>query len=872
MSSKHYDYSSLSESLLDFIKNLVIKNGKRAESEETIESAKSANKYLHAYDKTDNFNSYNDWTKEELLAVSFPKDKIDEALVDYSLIPDNYREVLLENRRKNIVENYVEKNNYYRMLNGLPNLNEEPLMTSFNKYITELSEDELYQLELGELKELQNLHPDKEYLYHLGNAKVSFYEARSTNNFYILTYKKYILEETNAKKFIELYYESYVYVTSVVYTKAFTMYDYYDSFIILLIVFMTMQKYISSLYNSAIKKDFYDLESIKNIFLSYGLPFFDEIPLRYQKNIVNNINHLLKYKGTDKVLVDIVKLFGFTNVELFKYFLVKNVKRDVYGNPEIDYENPRNSYELKFAQIPFDTHDVASALQNTSLYQKYEEVVKDDPFWGTDDKYISSSDENEHNEFKNKLLDMEFNYVNTKYVSINTLFDVAKVNLDTCYLFNLINTLKKNNNIGTLSFVSNNIKPTGNTIRLFDAITAVYSLIHKRFGYEDLIINTSTGIASLYAFNFNTDLDILNENINKNSSISLNDGTKIKLNKFSIQENDIREMNLPKRNMSKEEIIDLYFNNIQYRDYIMKRMEECTDYREYKALNEIYKFNFLSESVTDLYLKPDGSVYEKYSDYLQDVDYELYSYITNNSQDKDSLLKTVDTILYSIETYLNSPIFDNIFSNLTAQTGDLIKGYILKIINVFKAYTIELRNINVYYIIDDKFISSLKMFTFIYNYTTLNKAESLSDYIDLLQIITKVGYNKETSRTKDKLGDEDEGYLIATRYLVDTINRIYKGELDEVQESLVMYIFDRMKAQFNVDRIMADYLDIDTNNINLNGSLNNLIEVNNKLLKDKLIKDDYLIITISKRSHSGIFDDWNDGLYDDQTNPVYSDL
>lgn len=868
MSNKEYDYSSLSESILDFIKNLVIKNGKRAEEEETIESAKNATKYLHAYSKIDNFSSYKDWTKEELLNVKFPEDLIEKALNDYSLIDDIYRNALLENRRNYIIENYKETNNYYRMLNGLPNVDEEPLMTSFNKYITELSEDELYQLELGELQELQKLHPDKEYLYHLGHAKVSFFDSRSANNFYILSYRKYILEENSAKRFIELYYESYVYVTTVVYSKAFTMYDYYDSFIILLMVFMTIQKFINSLYYSAIKKEFYDMESIKNIFLSYGLPFFDDIPLRYQKNIVDNLNHLLKHKGTDKVLVDIVKLFGFSNVELFKYFLVKNVKRDVYGNPEIDYENPRNSYELMFAQIPFNTNNIASALQNTSLYQKYEEVVKDDPFWGSDEQYIQSSDINEQNDFKNKLLDMEFNYVNTKYVSINTLFDVARVNLDTCYLFNLLNTLKNNNNIGSLSFVSNNIKPTGNTIRLFDALTAVHSLIVKRFGYEDLIINTSTGIASLYAFNFNTDLDILKENIKNNSSIILNNDIKINLNKNSISKKDIQEMSIPNRSMTREEVIETYFNNLQYRDYIMDRMDKCEDYREYKALKEIYKFNFLSDTIKDLYKKSDGTLYEKYSDYLKDNDYELYSYITNNSNDKDSLLKTVDSILYSIETFLNSHIFDSIFSNLTSQTGDLIKGYILKIVNVFKAYTIELRNINVYYIIDDKFISSIKLFTFIYNYTTLNKAESLSDYIDLLQIITNVGYDKKTSRTNDKLGDEDSGYLISTRYLVDTINRIYKTELDEMQETLVYYIFDKMKMQFNVDKIIADYLNVDTNNINLNNIINNVI--NNKLLKDKLIKDEYLII--NRSGNTGIYDDWANGLYEDRLEPVYPDL
>ena len=839
MANRNYNYDNYANELLEFISSLIIKNKYLAELEETSDSSLNGLIYTLVIEKRDTFLTHQ-WTETELLEAGVNIEDAREYLKTKKtdLIGDYQQKILLERKRKDILENYVEENNYYRMLNGLPNLGEEPIETSLGP-VTELTINQLYQLEnSGELGKLINDNKNLEYLRHLGSAKVSIYDARKANPFYILNYKKYIISEEDVKIFTEIYYQNFVYVTSVLYNNAFINYHYYESFMILLTVFMTVQKFISMGYIESIKKDFYDIDSIKNTFLSYGLPFFEDIPIRYQRNIIKNLNQLLKYKGTDKVLIDIVKLFGFSNTELFKYYLIKDVKRDENGNPLIDYENVANSYELKFAQVSLSDNNITQALKNTSLYQTYEDVVEDDPFWG---------DGNEDESFKEQILEMEFNYINTKYISMNTVFEISKVNLETCHFFNMIDTLKGKGYIDTITFISNNLKASGNEISLFNAFTALNALMYKRFGYEDIIHNTSTSIASIYSFNFDTDLEELYNIIKKNSTIKI-DNKEIEFDISTLKEFDIRDMTVDNKQLSRDELIQLFFRNMDYKDYLIARMNECNDYAEFKALESIFNYNMISNSVNNLY----GN-YKTYNEYLKDNDYELYSFINYNATDKESTLKTLDILLYSIESFLNSSRFDNIFSSLSNQTGNLIKTYIMKIINIFKAYTIDLQKINFYFIMEDSVWGRIRMFSFLYKYTGLDKADSLSDYLDCLEKTINFGQNIEKAKFKDNINDDEFLYL-----------KVLLEKIEDYKE----IIFKEIKYKFNIDKILADSNMLNDSNIVMKSEFNNFINKTIEFNRDKLFNN-YEYLIINSKVRGGIFDDNYDPLSDDNHDYLY---
>ena len=795
MNSRDYNYDSLAESLLNFAKNLVIKNNTRAAENETESSTILAGRYMYACEKMDRFESYKDWTYDEYVEAGMSGDILIYVSAGMMEIPDEYKPALLEVRRRRIMDEYDEQNNYYRMLNGLPNYGEEPIMTSFNKPVTELTQAEIFKLELQELGELKEQYPDAEYLNYIGDRSIDFYTARKANNYDILYYQKYVLEEEQAAKFIEFYYQCRQYVTIANYTKAFKHMYYYDAFIILLILFMTLHRYINELYNFAINKDFFSLEDIRNTFLSYGLPFFPEIPLKYQRNIAHNINRLLKYKGTDTVLIDIVQLFGFNNVELYKYYLVKDINRDKDGNPVLNPDSLSVSYNLKFAQIPFNSTDISEALQNSILYQEYEDVIAGDPFWGYTTE--ESQTEEDVQRFKKELLEMQFNYINTKYLSVNTMFDVSKNMMDLCYFFNLINTLQENKNLEMLAFINKDIKPSANKMKVFDVIAAVYALLSKKLGFEDTINYSATSVASIYNFNFDKSIDDLLTQVEKVAKVEVN-GKIVDFNIKDLKNTDIISMELEDGKLyDRNDLLEKYFNNIEYRDHLIERMNKTDDYLEFKALQEIYKYNMVSDTMAYGY-----GEHKTYMDYINESDPELYEYILIH-MDSENIDLIINNLLYALESFLNDYRFDDMFSSLSSLSGDIIKSYLLKMINVFKAYTVEIKKINIYFVFDERFMNSIRLFSFLYTKVEEMKSDSISDLFDFFaKLETNVKFKQ------DLLLDEKYTLQVLRRFIDDeTIIKQHPEYPNEIiKETIRSYILRLAKANFEIFMMAYDSL------------------------------------------------------------------
>ena len=344
------------ESILNDIRlmvnNVIVKLSYQADQYETAEIRREADKYITAYMEKDNFNSYRSYSMDVLARAGITN--LNE-LVKYSndrhSIPRDKRKAVLKAMRETVINEYVEMNDYYRELIGMPSVN-----TPESEWIY-LTEGEMKYYEIDEVrpiheypKEIQmklerdlipkliELYPERTYLQHMGSKAVNLVRAREAKNFEII-FTDIKLDVVFMRAFFETYDFAREYFMGIIYNKAFReRYDLYDNYMGMHIMIMTVQRLVVDTIKMGIDRDFYDLVSIKKLFNVYGVPFFEDLPLDYQRTIVKNVNMLIRCKSTDKVLYDIANTLFYERVRIYKYFLVRERKFDENGEPIYVYK------------------------------------------------------------------------------------------------------------------------------------------------------------------------------------------------------------------------------------------------------------------------------------------------------------------------------------------------------------------------------------------------------------------------------------------------------------------------------------------------------------------------------------------------------
>ena len=119
--------------LMNGVPKMVVKMSSRAKKYETLDIMKEADIYIAASLKMDTFNAYRyTFDANTLISVGiFDRRERQRILMKPSLIEQEYRHLIpaiLEHEREKTIKNYVEKNDYYRMLNGQPALNDREVI------------------------------------------------------------------------------------------------------------------------------------------------------------------------------------------------------------------------------------------------------------------------------------------------------------------------------------------------------------------------------------------------------------------------------------------------------------------------------------------------------------------------------------------------------------------------------------------------------------------------------------------------------------------------------------------------------------------------------------------------------------------------
>lgn len=783
----------------------VLKMQDLADRSETIESLKNSGLYLACLDGVATFNMFTSVSRAALNSVGI----VDEISVQTMMrnkenIPESKREDLIGYMVSEYIANYEELNPYYRALNGLPDIGREDYVTDWipptnisidlSKPIHKMSNAEIAILESnGILEDLIKEDPtNRQYMYHLGDKRIDYYTARKAGRFDPIFIPS-IDSDTIYRMYKDKLDENKIYILRTVYSEAFKYNsDYYDNFIAILMVIITMVDIISRVQEFVTRKEIFDIRSVQYIFESNGVPFFEEIPLRYQISMVKNLHILLKFKSTSKCMVDICSLFGFDNIQIFKYYLLKDRNIDLStGEYEISTDESGNEiledeYTLKFLKLPLEAKS-EDYIRNSGNYLDYDEIVSSDPTWdgGLD-----------HNEVIKSILEAEFNIVKTKYISIDSITDIAKTSAQQSYFLNLIY-----NNADLEGMIKLKIPyiDTGKEFDLIDVFTLLTILTYQYNGVKDTIMDTQSKVLYVNGFNFRVDMAVLAEEISKASikpcpnhedgyitSPGKIDHAQEQLNKFadgisdyiettriydSEDKSQYHDESVAKASIpSFKALINLYINNMGIRDELIKGMQKADNKTVYNVYKKLYDALMTVKLNMDFYKNPEtGDFYRDiegdatYSAYLANKDPSLYSVVfeienfVDEASKNQHIATAIDSITYALEEYLDTKEFSALFSNLPIMSIDAVKGYIATVINFYKSYKVHFLGINTIYtfadksdegsikIIDDLFINRFfQRSEFVKLYEEFSRNFASMSYSERVNIIERIYFDIST--------------------------------------------------------------------------------------------------------------------------------
>lgn len=709
----------------------VIKEEQQALNNETLESQKASDRYITCIEGNARFEMFN-YSRELLDKSSIPDYLIDECVRDKNNIPKEKRKEVLSMAVAEFMSEYKELNNYYRMLNGKPNIGDKGIKINIsylpdqiidlidtNKYIHEMSNsaiDILYSFEV--IDRLISEYPNAKYLRHMGSKSIDIYKARKATNFSLL-YTVNDIPDVVLNRFKDKYEINRVFTLKTVYNDAFKLgSDYYDNFIQIFILIQTMIDMITEIPDMIIKREIFDIRMIKLIFDSNGVDFFPEIPFKYQLAMVRNINRLIKYKSTTTNIVDICSLFGFNNIEVFKYYLLKERKMDKYGEYEFNFKEDENgelvediekNYDLKFIKVPID--DIAdNYIHDKSKLIDYDQIVAGDKYWNGD---------LEHDVVKKSIIEKEFNYIQSKYLSVDTIYSLTDLSFQLIYFHNM---LFDDHRVEELLKISIPSISSTSSFRFVDVLCYLYALTYEYNGIEDDIKDTVTKIMHIKGFNFKADMEVL--------------GNYVAEKGFTLEELGVSDFQIPESQiLTYNQLMYVFTKNKEIHDHVVKQIFDADNKKIYDIYNTIYESLMLMDLTKEFFRKENGEMATSYTDYIKSRDIILYNSlieikkIDSVSSKQEKINNLINDIIYIIEQYIQSDKYRFIFSHLPAVSAEAIKQYIFKVVNFFKSYKVDIMSINTIYKFDDKLDNKIKMIDsilFKYIYTKQSTIEVIS--------------------------------------------------------------------------------------------------------------------------------------------------
>ena len=699
-----YTNETFKSYLMALSKDIVWKNSSLANSYESNTDPYLTEIFLTANRGVLNFDVVRAFPRAVLRKVGIPDAQIDLYAADKTKIPESLRNTVVAEYQTALcstnpatgrlgyetadgwVSVYDEQNDYYRNLNGLPGINDtDYIYNSDPRWPTDIPIhlmnliDRLEMEDAGVLDQMLIEHPKAKYLKYCGSKMIDIYKARTAGRFEIL-WRNSINSSTLEEDFDAVYLSCCNLVNSVYYTEAFKKTNnLYENFLAMCVLFMTIQTMQYHYLSVDVIRDFYDTESIKYVYDSYSVPFYNEIPLEYHRKIVKNINKLISYKGSSQVFFNLFDIFD-TNMTIYSYYLTKVHKFNEDGNPSFIMEtdddgnsvlSPKN-YEIAFSRGEIYA-DPALSVADPVNKSDYTIITTSDPYWIDD-----------YNTQKT-LNDATFNFNETKYIGVQTSFDLIKIAYENAYLFKMITDNKDITDVLTLNWIDMGISAS-----ILDIFIYLAALICKFYGYEGLISAKLPYTAALLGYDFQANATIIKDTINNNPYLRTNEQLKDK----------IRSMVITDTNS-----VNTVFSNMQeIESMIISGFINASSREEFNAYRELYNTLMTSKIIDEVYADDSGKAAESFSSLLRYQSPDLYSRLISIAEEDIEAELTI--LVDKIDSFITSLKYAP--HSLGMESSNLIDN-LFRILRFFKSAKAEIIGYNVVYQISTRGINFFKL-------------------------------------------------------------------------------------------------------------------------------------------------------------------
>ena len=627
----------------------------------------------------------------------------------------------------------------------------------------------------GYLNTICKNFPDEKYLEFIGSKKVDILTARAAKNFDIL-YMNGCDRDVIAWIFSIAYNGARDYFVNTVYNYYYrSIYDYYDNFIGLAIIQMALDQTVTRAMKTAIDRDFYDENLVRMLFEMYDVPYFPNLPEQTQRRLVKNLNYLIQNKATTGVIYDIAAILGYHDINVYKYYLVKEREFDSNYNliykdsttveptlntdgtitdQEVIINDLETMYDLYFQKVDIEEINFQNALTDESKRVDYHTITLEDPLWWDD----SDTFDEVYGDYEKYTADTEpdavlrhYNYRETKYLGVSISYKMSEVLYENIILLKMI--FDKKDEISDLSVTLPKI--TGSMeVSLFDLVVYLCALISKQYHLRGEILTRYSSVMDVMGyinenidgyrpcdtlvFNFNilTNAETYKEVIEKPSRYLRPGEREMFFNYLSVltlNQSSVKD---------KIDAINQMYQNIKGLGYFIgRKMSEADNLFEYRAWKDFYDALFIGQENAEMFkLGNTDRVAETYAEYLQVMNPTLYNTLVD--LDETHTYSYIDHVIARLEL-----IVHNLKTLYTVNdSNSALLNYLIKLIKFFKSYTTDLVDFTTEYIFDMRPDNLFKLVEYYkIHHVIVPRDRYRLMYSDALKIIEKT---KEIDRKK----------------------------------------------------------------------------------------------------------------------------